>query len=260
MTDATIGTSVATVPASATPDLIVIDGKVTTSSLQIAEHFGKRHTHVIRAIRNLLTDLSPEGEPKNGLSEFAQLNFGLSEFVDSTGRHLPMYRITRDGFTLLAMGFTGKEALQWKLAYIDAFNKMEAELTSRALPYTVQPTDKLSAEQQGVLRDLLTSHVKRLPIQKQGGAMVQGWSKLKAHFGVSYRDIPAAEFTEAVSIVSRHVTEWELIESSSYQSSETVNDLVKRLAEQLDAPNGYSVYTFMPLWHVINKKIAGVIR
>lgn len=79
-------------------------------------------------------------------------------------------------------------------------------------PYTVQPGDKLTEAQQQTLRTLLESNVKRLPHAKQAGAMVKGWSKLKAHFGVPYRQIPASEFTEAISIVARHVAEWDVIE------------------------------------------------
>lgn len=79
-------------------------------------------------------------------------------------------------------------------------------------PYTVQPSDTLNESQQIALRALLESNVKRLPHDKQAGAMVKGWSKLKAHFGVPYRQIPASEFTEAISIVARHVAEWDVIE------------------------------------------------
>lgn len=196
MADTTIGTSV----AIATPDLEIIEGQITTTSQQIAEHFGKRHADVIRAIRKL-----------EAPDDFTERNFALSEFTDSTGRKLPAYRITRDGFTLLAMGFTGKEAMQWKVAYLTAFNKMEQELLART-PYSVQPSDTLTEAQQQTLRALLESNVKRLPHAKQAGAMVKGWSKLKAHFGVPYRQIPASEFTEAISIVARHVAEWDVIE------------------------------------------------
>lgn len=206
MADTTIGTSV----AIATPDLEIIEGQITTTSNQVAAHFGKRHTHVLRAIRNLLAELPPEHQP----------NFGLT-FTEVIGpknavRKDPAYRITRDGFTLLAMGFTGKEAMQWKVAYLTAFNKMEQELQAKrpAIPYSVHPNQTLSAEQAKTLRELLTTSVKRLPQAKQAGAMVQGWSKLKAHFGTDYRHIPASEFHEAVSIVARHAAQWELVEQT----------------------------------------------
>lgn len=79
-------------------------------------------------------------------------------------------------------------------------------------PYSVNPTDKLTKEQADTLRDLLTSAVKRLPHEKQAGAAIQGWSKLKSHFGVAYREIPQSEFSEAVSLLSRHIAEWEVVE------------------------------------------------
>jgi Rha family phage regulatory protein len=239
MADTTIGTSV----AIATPDLEIIEGQITTTSQQIAEHFGKRHTHVLRAIRNLLAELPESARP----------NFGLSEFTDDTGRKLPAYRITRDGFTLLAMGFTGKEAMQWKVAYLTAFNKMEQELLART-SYTVQPSDTLNESQQIALRALLESNVKRLPQDKQAGAMVKGWSKLKAHFGVPYRQIPASEFTEAISIVARHVSEWELVDDNTPKAG-TVNETVADLVKKIEAPNGYPAVLFTPIVEAVQRKM-----
>lgn len=84
-------------------------------------------------------------------------------------------------------------------------------------PYTVQPSDTLNEPQQIALRAMLESNVKRLPHAKQAGAMIKGWSKLKAHFGVPYRQIPAGEFEEALSIIARHVSEWELVDEAPQQ-------------------------------------------
>ena len=109
--------------APSRPILAVINGHATTTSNQIAEHFGKNHKSVLRTIRTL--DCSPE---------FTGRNFAPSEFIDSTNRTLPAYTITRDGFVFLAMGFTGKEAAQWKEAYIEAFNAMETTLKQIATP------------------------------------------------------------------------------------------------------------------------------
>jgi len=109
--------------AIATPDLEIIDGQITTTSQQIAEHFGKRHADVIRAIRKLEVP-----------AKFNERNFALVEMNDAKGEKRPAYRLTRDGFVLLAMGFTGKEAMQWKVAYLTAFNKMEAQLLAQAAP------------------------------------------------------------------------------------------------------------------------------
>ena len=103
------------------PALTVIGGQPTTSSIDVARHFGKQHKTVLRAIANL--DCSPE---------FNERNFALVEYVDAKGEQRPAYQLTRDGFMFLAMGFTGKDAARWKEAYIDAFNRMEAALADAA--------------------------------------------------------------------------------------------------------------------------------
>ena len=105
------------------PVLAVVNGIPTTTSVDVARHFGKVHRDVVRAIENLLPQL-----PDGGVRNFAQ-----TPYTDpQNGQQYPAYRLTRDGFTLLAMGFTGKKALAFKLAYIDAFNRMEAELAKSA--------------------------------------------------------------------------------------------------------------------------------
>lgn len=79
--------------------------------------------------------------------------------------------------------------------------------------YAVNPDDKLTAEEAETLRLMLKSAVDRQPKEKQGALMMQGWSKLKAHFKVGYREIPRHEFSEAVSIIARHTAEfaeWEV--------------------------------------------------
>ena len=116
-----------TLCAIVTPELSTDDGVVTTTSIQLAEHFGKRHNDVLRAIRNLLADMPTDRQRNFAHTVETRANPSGGAPISS-----PCYRITRDGFTLLAMGFTGKEALQWKLAYIDAFNRMEAEIHARA--------------------------------------------------------------------------------------------------------------------------------
>ena len=101
--------------------LTVQDGKVTASSRDIAKKFGKQHDNVLRAIQNL--DCSPE---------FKSLNFeGLK--YQYRGQEFPYYEMTRDGFSFLCMGFTGKKAAIWKEKYIAAFNAMEAELLQQKI-------------------------------------------------------------------------------------------------------------------------------
>lgn len=103
-------------------DLITINrnGQPVASSRDIAEHFEKRHDHVMRDIEELL-----KGLPKIGDTPM----FIKSTYVHpQNGQSYPMYYMTRDGFSLLVMGFTGKSALEWKLKYIEAFNRMEKKL------------------------------------------------------------------------------------------------------------------------------------
>lgn len=95
------------------------DEQVFCTSLDVAKVFGKRHDHVLRDIENILNDLREIGT-SNDLS-----NFGLVKYKDKKGELRPAYQISRDGFSLLAMGFTGKKALQWKMLFINAFNEME---------------------------------------------------------------------------------------------------------------------------------------
>lgn len=86
-------------------------------------------------------------------------------------------------------------------------------------PYSVQPGQTLSAEQAQYLRTMLTDYASRWPKNKQGTFMMQGWSKLKAHFKTDYRRIPADQYMEAVNILARHIGGW-LIE---YKQVETTS-------------------------------------
>ena len=112
--------------STALVQLTVVDGRPTTTSLDVAQHFGKRHDHVLRDIQNLRAQI-----PEECLPNFGETSIEVMQPNGGT-REAPAYRLTRDGFTLLAMGFTGKKALQFKLAYIAEFNRMEAALSSGA--------------------------------------------------------------------------------------------------------------------------------
>lgn len=119
---------------------IINNGQVVVSSRQIAENFEKRHDHILR-------DIGKITDPNSGVSDiFSRSNFMVSEYKDSTGRKLPEYLLTRDGFTLLTMGFTGSKALEWKVKYIDAFNRMEKMLVNQAPSYQIaDPIERAKA-------------------------------------------------------------------------------------------------------------------
>ncbi|EAL7967621.1 hypothetical protein DWT60_04725 [Campylobacter coli] len=112
-------------------ELEVVDNAVYTTSLSVAEVFNKNHKNIIRKINEF---------PKDS---FTDLNFKASKYIDSTGRILPCYKITRDGFSLLVMGFTGEKAYKWKVEFIKVFNEMEKRL--RNIEY--EKHDKLAFRQ-----------------------------------------------------------------------------------------------------------------
>ena len=104
--------------------LVNAHGKIpTTTSLNIADKFEKRHADVLRSVENLECS-----------KEFNKRNFALVDYMDTKGEKRPMYIITRDGFAFLAMGFTGKKAAWWKEQYITAFNSMEEILRRQQEP------------------------------------------------------------------------------------------------------------------------------
>jgi Rha family phage regulatory protein len=133
------------------PVVQITNDQITTTSTDIAKCFGKRHDNILRKIENL--DCS---------TEFNALNFEVVEYEDGKGEFRPMYRITRDGFVFLAMGFTGTKAAQFKEAYINAFNQMEKQLNEqKQLPAT---TDNLALAETDKYQ-LLNNIVKSMQIQ-----------------------------------------------------------------------------------------------
>lgn len=102
-------------------ELVIMRNKsAVTTSLMVAEVFGKEHKHVLRDIRELEKDTSNFGPM-----------FSEGETKDSYGRTRKMYYMNRDGFSLLVMGYTGKEALKFKLNFIDQYNRMEEYITNQ---------------------------------------------------------------------------------------------------------------------------------
>ena len=95
------------------------NGEPVASSRDVAKRFGKEHKHVLAAIRQILV-------AENSATKF--FHEGTFEY---RGQKFPEYLMNRDGFSMLAMGFTGKEAVQWKLKYIEAFNQMKKQLAAQ---------------------------------------------------------------------------------------------------------------------------------
>lgn len=148
-------------------DLTIVfenNNEAVTSSKLVSEYFGKQHRSVIRAIKNL-----------NCSEEFRQHNFAPSYYYNLQNKKQPMYLMTKDGFTILAMGFTGAKAMQFKEAYIKAFNKMEGLLKGNttilqlekrieALEKANKPFKKVSEE--SILNDYFTALKQALDSKK----------------------------------------------------------------------------------------------
>lgn len=102
------------------------NGVLVADSLEVADRFGKRHADVLRTIDGLITEVATQNCVTNAEPE----SYFIPSEYQNRGKSYKKYLLTRDGFSLLVMGFTGPAALHWKLLYIEAFNKMEQTLRS----------------------------------------------------------------------------------------------------------------------------------
>lgn len=117
-------------------DLVIMkDQQAVTTSLQVAEVFGKNHRDVLEAIQNKIN--SAENSVQYD-SMFAQ-----GEYKDKSGKRNKMYYMNRDGFTFIAFGFTGKKADEFKLKYIEAFNQMEKTIKEERIQLPKTPMEVL---------------------------------------------------------------------------------------------------------------------
>lgn len=206
--------------------LQVVDGHPTTTSIDVARYFCKRHGDVIRAIRQL------------GCSqEFAQRNFASCSRKADNGRAELYYQITRDGFSFLCMGFTGPQADKWKEAYIHAFNEMEKALAV--------PPQAITPAQQNALQQI----IKRIA-GGDGKRTVALWSRFNNHFRLgSYKQLPADSFADAVTYLEGLTGEY------LPKQDKTAEDILKQAAVEylgrlrfmfsLDI-NGYASMSIVP--------------
>lgn len=175
--------------------------QVLTNSLLVAEKFGKEHNKVIRDIQNLSCS-----------DEFRAANFGVSSYISLQNKELPMYVMTKDGFSFLVMGYTGVKAGMFKEEYIKAFNKMEETIKNGGfnVPKSFREALLLAAEQQEV-------------IENQQKQIEEKNAKIEA-------DKPKVLFSEAVSDSNKSILVRELaklITQNGYQIGE------KQLYERL---------------------------
>lgn len=99
-------------------EVVAVNGIPTTTSKNVADKFNKQHRTIYRKVEDLM-----KSQP-----DFGRANFGTSTYISEQNKELPCYTMTRDGFSMIAMSLTGKEAEEWKIKYITAFNAMESQL------------------------------------------------------------------------------------------------------------------------------------
>lgn len=189
------------IPEAFSPSVSLHSGRPATTSLEVAKFFGKQHQHVMRSIDDLRSN-TPES--------FSASNFGRAEYSDEQGKPRPMFILYRDGFMLLVMGYTGKKALAMKLAYIEAFNRMEAELAEQhAAPSSPTPDDFT-----GTLSITPSSVADRKPLRALVGtwAQVSGlpfaacWNQLKAAFNIAnIKELPQEWIPDALAWVQAKI-------------------------------------------------------
>lgn len=174
------------------PLVSLINNRPSTTSLTIAEYFGKEHKNVLADIRSLIAQC-----PNN----FTELNFQPSEYSDPTGRKLPMFHVFFDGFIILVMGYTGKRALQMKLAYIEAFNAMKARLEEKI---SFNPKSPINESQIATLRAILKSRLESHA--KNHGHLMSlygmAWKQFNSHFDLGkFTDLRQEKMIEAVEFL-----------------------------------------------------------
>ena len=160
----------------------LVNGVPCTTSLQVAELFGKDHARVIRDIRHIIEML-----PK----EYGHGGFAESSYVNKQGKKQPMFTLDRDMFTLTAMGYTGPKAMKFKLAYIEAFNCMERQLEAQRTAPAVPPLSTTSDRR--TLNNLVREWA-----ALSGQSFPDCWAEIHVAFDISaVADLPCTKVKEA---------------------------------------------------------------
>lgn len=177
------------------------DQDLVTTSVKVADAFGKLHKNIIAKIKSL--DI-PE--------DFSRLNFKLCYKNNElqNGKPQPFYEMTKDGFMLIVMGFTGKKAMEVKIAYITAFNMMHSKLFPKT-QYGLKEAPKLTPAQQRHIQKRVAELVGR----QVGTSYNAIWGRLKDHFHVgTYKDIPAHKYPEVCEYLRCKPIEGELLRAN----------------------------------------------
>ncbi|EAK7479379.1 phage antirepressor Ant [Campylobacter coli] len=213
-------------------NLNIKENKVFINSLDLAKVFNKNHRHILQTTKN---------QPQN---DFTESNFILSTYKDKKGELRPCYNLTRDGFSLLVMGFTGEKAYKWKIEFIKAFNEMEKRL--RNIEY--EKHDKLAFRQSLGYKSQLKQQKEHY--ENKIKALKYDLEKKKE---LSFkRKLSKEELLELRKILARDygilcIKEWEfefLAEKIALESTKmtTWDAVVKKLKQSLDYWQNYEEY------------------
>ena len=204
---------------------------LTANSRDVAEHFEKQHKDVLESIRNLTAENSATK------SMFIETSF------ESRGKFYPQYELTRDGFSLLVMGFTGSKALEWKLKYIEAFNEMERELKRL---FEERKRTEIERAKGIIIRHVLTDTIKmKIADSPNKKFAYPNYTKLiyRTIFGKSLKELQADFGVKPKETVRDYMTAEQLkeVESMEMLVSSLINlgmsyDEIKSLIQQKYTP------------------------
>lgn len=241
----------------------IINNEPRTTSLKVAEVFGKLHKNVLRAIDNM--DCS---------DEFRRLNFELTEEMVKAGaveRKSPQWTMTKDGFMFLVMGFTGKQAARIKEAYIAAFNWMAAQLFGR-------PATKTTPDTRTPLRDAVS-----MLVGKKHLMYPDAYAIVHQRFAVAHIDeLSAEQIPQAVEYVHRLALDGEWLpaqqqldlqlqgyvvtpsEAQALSGVLSMVDMMRQTLKELDGPLRALGSKFSPRvydsWHEIGLYMGSIQR
>ncbi|EBF6040481.1 Rha family transcriptional regulator [Campylobacter coli] len=213
-------------------NLNIKENKVFINSLDLAKVFNKNHRHILQTTKN---------QPQN---DFTESNFILSTYKDKKGELRPCYNLTRDGFSLLVMGFTGEKAYKWKVEFIKAFNEMEKRL--RNIEY--EKHDKLAFRQSLGYKSQLKqqkekyeNEIKALKYDLEHKKELSFKRKLSKEELLELRKILARDYGMIC------IKEWEMslvAEKIALESTKmtTWDAVVKKLKQSLDYWQNYEEY------------------
>lgn len=204
---------------------------LTANSRDVAEHFEKQHKDVLESIRNLTAENSATK------SMFIETSF------ESRGKFYPQYELTRDGFSLLVMGFTGSKALEWKLKYIEAFNEMERELKRL---FEERKRTEIERAKGIIIRHVLTDTIKmKIADSPNKKFAYPNYTKLiyRTIFGKSLKELQAGFGVKPKETVRDYMTAEQLkeVESMEMLVSSLINlgmsyDEIKSFIQQKYTP------------------------